>query len=137
MQVTKKTHNKYSYKSGLPNHILRFGKFGIKVASFSRISEKQLKAIEWSLIKKLKEVSNNKKTFKLWNLALLNLNLTKISLESRMGKGKGAVYSKAVFLKPGMILFEFDNILYQQLLEVFTFIKKKLPLKVVLVTKWD
>nr|YP_010164459.1 ribosomal protein L16 [Polyopes lancifolius]QRM91054.1 ribosomal protein L16 [Polyopes lancifolius] len=137
MQVTKKTHNKYSYKSGLPNHILRFGKFGIKVASFNRISEKQLKAIEWSLIRKLKEVSNNKKTFKLWNLALLNLNLTKISLESRMGKGKGAVYSKAVFLKPGMILFEFDNVSYQQLLEVFTFIKKKLPLKVVLITKWD
>nr|YP_008963770.1 ribosomal protein L16 [Grateloupia angusta]AGO19283.1 ribosomal protein L16 [Grateloupia angusta] len=126
VQIQYKTHNKCHHKFCFSNHILRFGKFGIKVTSFNRISEPQLKSLEWSIIKKLKELSNNnKKTFKLWNLVNLNLNLTKLGQESRMGKGKGAVYSRAVFLKPGSILFEFDKISYQQLIEVFNFIRKK------------
>nr|WOL37336.1 ribosomal protein L16 [Grateloupia asiatica] len=138
MQIQRKTHNKYCRKPYFSKHVLQFGKFGIKVASFNRISEAQLKSLEWSVIRKLKELSNsNRKTFKLWNLINLNLNLTKLSQESRMGKGKGAVYSKAVFLKPGLILFEFDKVPYQQLLEVFNFIKKIISVKIILVTKWD
>nr|YP_010395118.1 ribosomal protein L16 [Grateloupia elliptica]UQJ72559.1 ribosomal protein L16 [Grateloupia elliptica]UYI31676.1 ribosomal protein L16 [Grateloupia elliptica] len=137
MQVQRKTHNKYRHKFCFSNYILRFGKFGIKVISFSRISESQLKALEWSIIRKLKELSNNNnnKTFKLLNSANLNLNLTKLSQESRMGKGKGAIYSKAVFLKPGLVLFEFDKISYQQLIEVFDFIKKKIPTRITLIKK--
>nr|YP_010921919.1 ribosomal protein L16 [Grateloupia turuturu]YP_010986418.1 ribosomal protein L16 [Pachymeniopsis lanceolata]WIM51226.1 ribosomal protein L16 [Grateloupia turuturu]WOL37386.1 ribosomal protein L16 [Pachymeniopsis lanceolata] len=136
MQVQRKTHNKYHHKLCFSNHVLRFGKFGIKVVSFNRISESQLKSLEWSIIRKLKELSNNnKKAFKLWSLVNLNLNLTKLSQESRMGKGKGVIYSKAVFLKPGLILFEFDKISYQQLIEVFGFIRKKIPAKVILIKK--
>ena len=138
MQTQRKTHNKYCHKPYLSNRILRFGKFGIKAASFNRISEAQLKSLEWSITRKLKELSNNnKKSFKLWNLINLNLNLTKLSQESRMGKGKGAIYSKAVFLKPGVILFEFDKVSYQQLLEVFNFVKKKIPAKIILITNWN
>lgn len=130
-----KTHNKYSLKYNQPNHLLRFGSYGIKATSFSRISKDQLELIEWTLLKKLKTTITVKKTVKIWNLVNLNLNLTKLSLESRMGKGKGNIYTKAAFIKPGTMLFEFDKISFQHIKEVFKFIQKKTPVKIILVSK--
>ena len=135
MLIEKKNQKSYSLRKSSPNHLLRFGKFGIKASSFSRISKKQLDLLEWTLIKKLRE-RTNKKSFKLWNLVTLNLNLTKLSLESRMGKGKGSIYIKAVFLKPGRVLFEFDRVQYRDLKEVFKFVQKKSSIKVNLITRY-
>nr|YP_010888140.1 ribosomal protein L16 [Fushitsunagia catenata]WJJ67917.1 ribosomal protein L16 [Fushitsunagia catenata] len=134
MLTEKKTQKPYSYHKACPNHLLRFGKFGIKALSFSRITKKQLDLLEGILTKKLR-ARTNKKSFKLWNLISLNLNLTKLSLESRMGKGKGQVYTKAVFLKPGTMLFEFDKVQTQDLIEVFKFLQKKTSVKIGLITK--
>lgn len=134
MLVEKKNHCSYSLKKGSPSHLLRFGKFGIKTLSFCRLTKKQLDLMEWILIKKLKMV-NNKKPFKFWNLINLNLNLTKLSLESRMGKGKGSIYTKAVFLKPGTVLFEFDKLQFHNLMEVFKNLQKKSAIKLVLIKK--
>lgn len=134
MLIEKKNQKPYSCKNNYPNHLLRFGKFGIKSLSFTRLTKKQLDLLEWILIKKLRE-RTNKKSFKLWNLVNLNLNLTKLSLESRMGKGKGQIYTKAVFLKPGAILFEFDKIPYQDVKEVFKFLQKKTSIRLSLVIK--
>nr|AHX02543.1 ribosomal protein L16 [Sebdenia flabellata] len=136
MFIEKKTHNNYSLRNNQPNSLLKFGRYGIKVISFGRISEKQLKSIEWILLQKMRVVTS-RKPIKFWNLVKLNLNLTKLSLESRMGKGKGNIYTKAMFLKPGIILFEFDKISDQHIFDVFTFIRKKIPAKVILVKKWD
>ena len=129
----RKTHNNLSLKNNQPTHLVQFGKFGIKSITFGIISQKQLDAIEWALMKKIKSLAN-KKNVKFWNLLTLNLNLTKLSLESRMGKGKGSIYTKSVFLKPGTMLFEFDRISFQNIKEVFKFIKKKLPIKVILIS---
>nr|AHX02519.1 ribosomal protein L16 [Schizymenia dubyi] len=127
MIILKKTHNRYSLKSGQANSILRFGKYGIKVITFGRLTKEQLESILWILLKKLKFLSNNKKTFKFWNLLILNSTLTKLSSESRMGKGKGAIYTTALFIKPGTIIFEFDNISMYQMLNIFKFMQKLLP----------
>nr|AHX02496.1 ribosomal protein L16 [Schimmelmannia schousboei] len=134
MNIQKKTHNKYKLKHNYTRHILKFGKYGIKINSFSFLSEKQIVAIEWALLKKIKKVLNNK-TFKFWNLICCNLTLTKLSLESRMGKGKGAIYEKAIFLKRGVILFEIDKVSRSQMLDIFYFIKKRIPARVILVSR--
>ena len=62
-----------------------------------------------------------------------NDSLTKLSLESRMGKGKGSVYIKSKFFKPGTLLLEFTKLPKQYENELFTFIQKKIKLKLKLV----
>nr|YP_008994181.1 ribosomal protein L16 [Gracilariopsis chorda]AEX37512.1 ribosomal protein L16 [Gracilariopsis lemaneiformis]AGO19233.1 ribosomal protein L16 [Gracilariopsis chorda]UAD89895.1 ribosomal protein L16 [Gracilariopsis chorda] len=131
----KKTHNKYLLKYKQSNHILRYGCFGIKAISFGRLSEKQFSALQWSILKKLKLLTNNKKIFRFWTLLIMNLTLTKFNLESRMGKGKGAIYTKALYIRPGMVLFEFDNITYQQMRNLFSYISKKISLKIILIKR--
>nr|YP_009130772.1 ribosomal protein L16 [Agarophyton chilense]AKA27627.1 ribosomal protein L16 [Agarophyton chilense]ASP44555.1 ribosomal protein L16 [Agarophyton chilense]UAD89520.1 ribosomal protein L16 [Agarophyton chilense] len=129
----KKTHNKYLLKFKQSNHVLKYGRFGIKSMSFNRLTENQLNALKWVLLKKLKQLTNNKKNFRFWTLFSVNLVLTKLNLESRMGKGKGSIYTHAVYIRPGMILFEFDNITEQQIKILFSYILKKIPLKIVLI----
>lgn len=135
MFVNKKTHNSYSLRYNQNNYILRFGRFGIKTLSFGRLTEDQLNPILYSFLKVFKEIENNKKFIKFWNLILFNSSLTKFNLESRMGKGKGSIYTKSIFLKPGIILFEFDGISDQQMLKIFNFIKNKISLKIIYIKK--
>ena len=52
-----------------------------------------------------------------------------------MGKGKGAIYTKAVFFKPGVILFEFSGFTQQKMMEIFHFIEKKVPFKINLIKR--
>nr|YP_010199512.1 ribosomal protein L16 [Gracilaria baiana]UAD89370.1 ribosomal protein L16 [Gracilaria baiana] len=129
----KKTHNKYSLKLKQSNHILKYGRFGIKSLTFSRLTESQLNALRWIILKKLKSVTDNKKNFRFWTLLSMNLTLTKFNVESRMGKGKGAIYTYATYIKPGMILFEFDNLTEQQIKNLFDYIFKKISFKIKLI----
>nr|YP_010199762.1 ribosomal protein L16 [Gracilaria multipartita]UAD89720.1 ribosomal protein L16 [Gracilaria multipartita] len=130
MWKEKKTHNKYLLKLKQSNHVLKYGCFGIKSLSFSRLTKNQLNALKWIILKKIKLVTNNKKNIRFWTLLSLNLALTKLNIESRMGKGKGSVYTHAVYVRPGMILFEFDNLTEQQMQNLFNYILKKISFKV-------
>nr|YP_010199637.1 ribosomal protein L16 [Crassiphycus corneus]UAD89545.1 ribosomal protein L16 [Crassiphycus corneus] len=132
MFKSKKTHNQYLLKLKQPNYTLKYGRFGIKTASFSRLTDNQLNALKWVILKKLKLLTNNKKNFRFWILPQMNLTLTKFNAESRMGKGKGPIYSHAVYIRPGMVLFEFDNITEQQMKNLFNYILKKIPFKAIL-----
>lgn len=135
MHSVKKSHIKYSLNFPQSRHIIRFGEFGIKSVSFGRLNKIQLLSIERSIIQKIKSLTSNNRSFKIWNLLLLNFCLTKLSSESRMGKGKGAIYTEAVFIKPGMILFEFKGLTNQQILEIFRFLKKRISLKLILIAR--
>lgn len=135
MKNIKKTQNLYSLKYKQANQIIKFGKFAIKSTSFGRLTENQLNSLERFIIGFLKKNSNNDKSIKIWNLIKFNMSLTKLSSESRMGKGKGSIYTKAVFLSPGTILFEFIGLTNQEVHKMFEFIKKKFPFKSVLIKK--
>ena len=130
--ITRKAHNSYSLKYNQNISFIKFGKFGIKILSFGNLTENQFNSINRSLANHLKKSIGDKKKVKVWSLVLLNSSVTKLSSESRMGKGKGNVYNKAVFLKPGTILFEFSEISKQQMNEVFNFLKKKVTFKITL-----
>nr|AHX02472.1 ribosomal protein L16 [Riquetophycus sp. HSY-2014a] len=134
--IQKKTHNLYSVKYNQNNYTICFGEFGIKSNSFGKLTKIQLDSLERLLINFLKKITNNKKKIKIWNLIFFNLTLTKLSSESRMGKGKGAVYTKAFFLKPGTIIFEFNGLSKQHELEIFQFMKNKLPFKISLIRRF-
>ena len=126
------THNHYNHYSAQKRHLLQFGTFGFKVMSFSRISENQIEVISWLIQKKLKKISG-KNNFKFWFLIYPNLYLTKLSLEARMGKGKGPFNTYAFFIKAGTILCEFDNLSLSEIKKVFKFINKKFPGKLKLI----
>lgn len=121
----KKTHNLYSIKLSQSKSFNRLGKFNIKVTSFGRLTKNQFDSIK-RLTEAFIRKTMNKKKIKLWSFLFFNLTLTKLNSESRMGKGKGSVYSTAIFLKPGDIIFEINEVTTQQITEVYKFLTKKL-----------
>nr|YP_009002111.1 ribosomal protein L16 [Sporolithon durum]AGU16676.1 ribosomal protein L16 [Sporolithon durum] len=123
--IIKKLHNKYPTSYSYLRHTLRFGNLGIKSLSSTQLTENQLLCLERAILKKLRDFTPKTKSYKFWSLLLLNKSLTKLNLESRMGKGKGLVYTKSVFIKPGTILFEFSNTSKPQVKKIVNFIKKK------------
>nr|YP_011003659.1 ribosomal protein L16 [Gracilaria eucheumatoides]WPS66061.1 ribosomal protein L16 [Gracilaria eucheumatoides] len=132
MLKEKKTHNKYSVRFKQPKHTLIYGQFGIKSISFGRLTENQLINLKWIILKKLKFLVGNKKNFQFWVPLFLNSTLTKFNLESRMGKGKGSIYTRFIYIRPGMILFEFSNISEQHIRNLFHYISKRISLKIIL-----
>nr|YP_009774152.1 ribosomal protein L16 [Caulacanthus okamurae]QIZ74769.1 ribosomal protein L16 [Caulacanthus okamurae] len=133
MFLHKRTHNKYRLKFKHSNHILRFGKYGLKSDTFSLLKEAQMNFLKRSFLQSSVKVKDKKKSVKIWSRLCFNLALTKLSSESRMGKGKGLFHEKALFLKPGDILFEFDGVSIQQASSLCLSINKKLKLKLILV----
>lgn len=133
--MTKKTHNKLKKNLTCSRHLLRFGSFGLKVLSDFRLTKEQIVVLERSLIKKLKSFSHYSKNSKVWSFIQPNKTLTKLSLESRMGKGKGPIYTEVLFLKKGSIIYEFKNLTFQQNQEFFNFVKNQISVKLALVSK--
>nr|WCH57848.1 ribosomal protein L16 [Caulacanthus ustulatus] len=130
-----KTHNKYNLKFRHSNHLLKFGRLGIKSNTFSISKENQIAFLERYLLQSTAKIKAKKNAVKIWNRVYFNLVLTKLSSESRMGKGKGSIHGKALFLKPGDLLFEFDGITIQQANLLCSLINKKSSLTFSLVTK--
>lgn len=129
----KKSHKTFPKKSCTQkNHVLQFGVIGIKNLTNLQLTEDQIKAFEWVLKKILK---SQKKKIKLWVKFNLNINLTKLSLESRMGKGKGNIYTTAQFVKAGTIFFEFSETNQQLRNKILTSLVAVFPKKFKLVSQ--
>nr|YP_009138125.1 ribosomal protein L16 [Calliarthron tuberculosum]AKG26257.1 ribosomal protein L16 [Calliarthron tuberculosum] len=125
--MIKKSHKNHIKTLTKTRHILRFGEYGFKIMSSVTFTKEQIESLNRNLLKKLKIVSINSKNYKFWTLLKTNKTLTKLSLESRMGKGKGSIYTEAVFLQAGSIIYEFMNLKNHQILELFAFFKKQIP----------
>lgn len=127
-----KTHNKYKIKGKKRFNFLTLGSFGLKTISCGRITLEKWESTQWTLRKKFK-IRLSPKQNKIWNLIELNNSLTKLNLESRMGKGKGLVYTKSKFVREGSLLFEFDSFPQQFQKEIIEFLQSKISLKLKLV----
>ena len=135
LMILKKTHKKKLNRLSHSNHLLKTGFYGFKILSDLQLTEKQAMSLERILKVKLKKLSIQFQKTKVWVNIQLNKTLTKLSLESRMGKGKGSIYTKVLFIEKGSIIYEFKNIKIQQLKEIYMFFKKHIPCKLVLVCK--
>nr|WCH57632.1 ribosomal protein L16 [Hypnea wynnei] len=135
MSLYTKSQIKYNYKYNQPNCILRKGNYGLKALSFGRLTETQLSFLKNIIVKSSKKIGNSKKSIKIWNKIVLNYNLTKLSSESRMGKGKGSIYTRAVFIKPGNIIFEFELFSYSQAQYIWSKLNRNCCLKLILVKR--
>nr|YP_010316761.1 ribosomal protein S3 [Batrachospermum sp.]UNB13414.1 ribosomal protein S3 [Batrachospermum sp.] len=131
--MNKKYHNKYKKTINYQRHVLKFGSFGIKSSTAGRLTEIRINTLLRLINGNLKAFSKNSSSIKFWNLIFMNSTLTALSPESRMGKGKGSIYTKSCYIKPGQILFEFSGISLNQIKLLHDFLKRKLPMKITLV----
>ena len=130
-----KTHKLIVKNLTYSRHLLKFGSYGLKVLSDLRLNKEQIESLNRSLQRKVKTLSNYSKKIKIWDFLQPNKTLTKLSLESRMGKGKGSIYTEVLFMKKGSIIYEFDNMKSSQVIEIFNFIKKQFSVEVKLINK--
>jgi ribosomal protein L16/L10AE len=128
--MDKKFHNNHKNIINFKCHVLKLGFFGIKTTTGGRLTEIKVNTILRLLNKNLKTISKKSNSIKFWNLIFMNSTLTSLSPESRMGKGKGAIYTKFCYVKPGQTLFEFSGISLYQLKLVHNFLRNKLPFKI-------
>nr|AVK39554.1 ribosomal protein L16 [Paralemanea sp.] len=127
--MNKKCHNNYKTSTNCRRHILNFGLCGIKSVTAGRLTELHMNNLLRLINKSLKQHSKNLNSIKFWNLVHMNSTLTALSPESRMGKGKGSIYTRSCYVKPGQLLFEFSGIGVNQLKSFNSFLEKKLPMK--------
>lgn len=107
---------------------IKYGKWAIQTSDYGILSNKHLILIKQELQKNFKKI----KKFKL-NFALNKID-TKKPLDSRMGGGKGLIYDKQYFLKPGSIFLEFSNVSSSLSFSIFKLIINKISIKVRLIS---
>lgn len=105
------------------NTTLTNGKYGLVALEGSWISAKQIEAARIAMTRYLKRGG------KVFINIFPHLPLTKKPLETRQGKGKGAVEEYVAVAKKGKILFELTDIDEESAKEALRLASYKLPIK--------
>jgi len=107
---------------------LAYGTIGIKAVEHGRIDSRQIEAARVAMTRKVK------RTGKVWIMVFPDKPLTAKPLETRMGKGKGAVDKWVMNIKPGKICFEMAGVEESLAREALALAMYKLPFKTKIVT---
>ncbi|WP_457598214.1 50S ribosomal protein L16 [Hydrogenimonas sp.] len=108
---------------------LAFGNIGIKAIEHGRIDSRQIEAARVAMTRHVK------RTGKVWIRVFPDKPITAKPLETRMGKGKGAVDKWVMNIKPGRIIYEMAGVEEQLAREALTLAMHKLPFKTKIVTQ--
>lgn len=133
LNAPRRTKYKKVQKGPISNQLLAnaekivYGSYAIKSTTFGILTNEQIEAARRLITKKIK------KQGKLWIRVFTHTPKTKKPIEVRMGKGKGAVDSWIVKIKPGVILYEIDGISSKLAKELFKESAQKLPVKLKLI----
>jgi len=99
-----------------------FGDFGLQVLEPGRISSRQIEAARMAIQRATKRQG------KLFIRLFPDKPITKKPLETRMGKGKGAVEEWVAVVKPGRMIYELEGVAEDVAREAFKLAAIKLPL---------
>jgi len=108
---------------------LAFGSIGIKAIEAGRIDSRQIEAARVAMTRHVK------RTGKVWIRVFPDKPITAKPLETRMGKGKGAVDKWVMNIKPGRIIYEMAGVEEKLAREALTLAMHKLPFKTKIVTQ--
>jgi len=108
---------------------LAYGEFGIKALDHGRIDSRQIEAARIAMTRKVKRQA------KVWIMVFPDKPLTAKPLETRMGKGKGAIDKWVMNIKPGRICFEMAGVEEELAREALILAQHKLPFKTKIVTR--
>ena len=113
------------------NTTLSFGDYGLMALEGAWITEKQIEAARVAMTRYMKRGG------KVWINIFPHLSLTKIPLETRMGKGKGQPELWVAVVKKGKIMFEIAGVDEATAREAMRLAAMKLPIKCKFVKKSD
>lgn len=111
------------------NRELYFGKYGLQATTGAWITDRQIEAARVAMTRYMRRGG------KVWINIFPHLALTKIPLETRMGKGKGQPESWVAVVKKGKIMFEIDGVSEEVAREALRLAMHKLPVKAKFVKK--
>ena len=103
------------------NTTLSFGDYGLMALEGAWITEKQIEAARVAMTRYMKRGG------KVWINIFPHLSLTKIPLETRMGKGKGQPEVWVAVVKRGKIMFEVTGVDEATAREALRLAMHKLP----------
>ena len=102
---------------------IAFGEFGLQALDNAWITNRQIEAGRVAIMRRLRRGG------KLWIRMFPDKPVTKKPLETRMGKGKGAVESWVAVVKRGRIIFELEGVPEDLARQAFKLASDKLPIK--------
>ena len=104
---------------------LTYGDFGLKAVEAGRINSRQIEAARIAMTRQAK----------VWICVFPDKPISKKPLETRMGKGKGAVEEWVMNIKPGRIIFEMAGASEKIAREALTLSIHKLPFRTKIITR--
>jgi len=110
---------------------IEFGDIALKATEGGRIDSRQIEAARVTMTRKVSRMG------KTWIRVFPDKPLTAKPLETRMGKGKGAVDKWVMNIKPGRVIFEMAGIDESLARAALTLAKHKLPFKTKIITLKD
>jgi large subunit ribosomal protein L16 len=110
---------------------IEFGDIAIKAVEHGRIDSRQIEAARVTMTRKIN------RTGKTWIRVFPDKPLTAKPLETRMGKGKGAVDKWVMNIKPGRIIFEMAGVEEELARAALTLAIHKMPFKCKIITAKD
>ncbi len=111
------------------NTELHFGEYGLQALEGAWITQQQIEAARVAMTRYMKRGG------KVWINIFPHLSLTKIPLETRMGKGKGQPEVWVAVVKKNKILFEIAGVSEDVAREALRLAMHKLPIKCKFVKK--
>ena len=111
------------------NTELHFGEYGLQALEGAWITQQQIEAARVAMTRYMKRGG------KVWINIFPHQSLTKIPLETRMGKGKGQPEVWTAVVKKNKIMFEISGVTEEIAREAFRLAMHKLPIKCKFVKK--
>ena len=103
------------------NKTVNFGEYGLMAMEGAWITDRQIEAARVAMTRYMKRGG------KVWINIFPHLSLTKIPLETRMGKGKGQPEKWVAVVKKGKVMFEIAGVDEAVAREAFRLAMHKLP----------
>ena len=125
----RKPHRQYYEGKSKGNTELHFGEYGLQAKEGAWITTQQIEAARVAMTRYMKRGG------KVWINIFPHLSLTKIPLETRMGKGKGQPEKWVAVVKKGKIMFEVGQVEEAVAREALRLAMHKLPIKCKFVKK--
>ena len=108
---------------------LTYGDFGLKAVEAGRINSRQIEAARIAMTRYVNRQA------KVWICVFPDKPISKKPLETRMGKGQGAVEEWVMNIKPGRIIFEMAGASEKIAREALTLSIHKLPFRTKIITR--
>jgi len=102
---------------------VEFGDYGLKAMTPARITSRQIEAARIAITRYVK------RSGKIWIRIFPHLPITKKPLETRMGKGKGALDHWVAIVEPGRVMFELAGVDETAAKEAMRLASHKLPVR--------